>query len=76
MDPADLTPRQARAASYDHVLVHHCQMTVVVWADGLPARPLSEMRFRCSRCGSSLTAAQAGARWAGTATAPFSYPRC
>lgn len=52
MEPSDLTPHQARAAGYDHVLAYHCQVLVVVWADGLPERPLSEMRFRCSACGS------------------------
>lgn len=66
----DATPADAARFQYEAVAVYHCQLTVHLWLKGLPARPLREMRFRCQRCGESLSAEEAEARWTRHADAP------
>ncbi len=66
----DATPRDAARFEYEAVEVYHCQLIVHVPLAKLPSRPLREMRFRCRRCGVTLSAEEAGARWTRQADAP------
>lgn len=63
MDPLDATPSIAHAAGYVRVRVTRCGGTTEFPIRFLPARQLRAMRFRCKRCGTSLSAEEAGARW-------------
>lgn len=63
MDPFDATPSIADVAGYSRLQVSHCGAIVEFPFRFLPHRPLRQMRFRCARCGVSLSAAEAGAAW-------------
>ncbi|MBB6306193.1 hypothetical protein [Xanthobacter tagetidis] len=80
MDPADLTPRQARAAGYEYLAVYHCQMTVHLWLEYLPDIPVRRIRYRCQRCGAPLSPEEASAELGRMTDAlgyvqGFRYPR-
>lgn len=66
----DATPADAARFEYEAVAVYHCRLAVHVPLTKLPARPLREMRFRCQRCGTLLSADDAGATWTRQADAP------
>lgn len=75
MDSLDATPSIARSYEYEGVMVYHCQLYVVLWLKWLPEKPLREFRFRCQRCGASLSAIEAGAEWTRQADSP-GVPNC
>ena len=59
----DATPADAARFEYEAVLIYHCRLYVEMPLQRLPPRPLRKMRFRCKRCGASLTAEAAKAQW-------------
>ncbi|MFG1454459.1 hypothetical protein V5F44_19725 [Xanthobacter sp. V2C-8] len=64
MDALDATPDITARAGYAWVRVTHCRSIIQIPIRWLPARPLREMRFRCKRCGTLLSASAARAEWA------------
>ena len=75
----DLSPPQAAGAGYEYLYVYHCRMIAHLRLDRLPDRPLSRMRFRCQRCGQTLSPEIAQASYRRMADTPghmsmYRYP--